>query len=161
MVLVKTRKVGRTLYGCVPEYIEAASYSACEGSKITELCLTSLAQERTACALLVEVHTHFFCIPHATLYTASHLATGKICSKTSTVLYTAVDVVQLVTKKFPCCFGRDACILHAHILLDELLLLLDVLNYGVACLTTIHHELVESSLHFVVHVKCSAVVLLQ
>ena len=89
------------------------------------------------------------------------MATGKVGGKTSTVLYAAVDVVQLVAKKLPCCFNRNACILHAHILLDELLLLLDVLHYGVACLTAIHHELVEGSLHFVVHVKCSAVVLLQ
>ena len=160
MVLVKTRKVGQTLHGSVPEHIEAATKSTYYGTKVAKIGLSCLTKEGAARAFLVEVHTHFLCIPHTTLYTASHLATGKEGCKTSAVLYTAVDVVQLVAKKFPCCLNRDARILHAHILLYELLLLLDVPHYGVARLSAIHYEQVEGSLYLNIHVELSCIVLL-
>ena len=160
MVLVKTRKVGRTLYGCVPEYIEASAKSACEGSKVAELCLVGLAHERTACALLVEVHADFLRIEHAALYGASHLPTGEEGCETCAVLNRAVDVVELVTKELPSCFNRNSRVLHADVLLDELLLLVDVLDNGVTCLAAIHHELIEGTLYLDVHVELSCIVFL-
>jgi len=154
-------KVCRTLNGCIPKHIAATTKSRYQCTGITSLCLPCTVIEFCSAAFLVEVYAYLLCIIDGSVNAPSHFTRCHESGKTGAVLDCPVAFIKAFTQPVPCFFYRNLAVRFFQFPAYVVLMLFNVPDIGIACFSSVHHELMKHCFRLVAHVKRPFAVLCQ